>query len=259
MITSVSQEHNNYQKFCLSASKDEHIFNSFRSNAIYNVILEHVTYEDGNKYFDYILNTNKFLITEKIIDIVQEVDEFGGPKRYEYQPFGFISPTMLRYLSVISDIVKIHGPLSNKTVCEIGAGYGGLALMIDKIYNVKNYVIVDLPEVNELTKTFLIKNKADLSKYKFYTTETLKTIKSDYVISNYAFSECFKPIQDDYLNKIINKTKQYYMILNFAWGNRTYSLEELCDKIKIGSKQLPEVPLSHPINVSHPHNVLLIN
>ena len=75
----------------------------------------------------------------------------------------------------------------------------------------------------------------------------------------WCFSECFKVIQDDYLNKIINQTKQYYMILNFAWGNKTYSLEELCDKIKIGNKQLPEVPLSHPINVLHPHNVLLIN
>lgn len=258
MTTSIAESDIKYKNFCLKAATDENVFNTFRSNKYYNEILEHVSYESGTDYYNHITKTNNFKITSDIIKSLKEVDYHGSPRRYMYEDIGEISPTIIRYLSVITDIKKFYGSLNDKIIVEIGAGYGGQSLLINKLYKIKKYIIVDLPEVNELIKKYLIKNNVDISTYEFYTPENVPVIESDYLISNYAFSECYKNIQDIYLNNLINKTKNYYMIMNFAWGNQTYSLDEMITKLKPEVKVLPEVPLSHSIFVPHPHNVLLI-
>jgi putative sugar O-methyltransferase len=232
MITEeqIKQIDNKYKNICLLASKNDSDFNTFKSHPDYNVILEHVSYEMGKEYFYHSLNINKKEFTTDSIDVMKKIDSLGSPRRYNYEGIGEISPTILRYYSVMGDIERLYGSLDDKTIVEIGAGYGGQSMMIQSFYNIKKYIIVDLPEVIELIKTFLKKNNVNLSKYEFYSFPNIPQIESDFLISNYAFSECPKSIQNLYIDNLINKTKSFYMIINFM-GGKFYTKEELILKI----------------------------
>ena len=156
---------------------------------------------------------------------------------------------MLRYLHVFSDIKRLYGDLNGKKIVEIGAGYGGQSAIINLIYNIKEYVIIDLPETIELIKKFLITSGLDLNKYKFYTLENLIDIDSDFLISNYAFSECYKNIQDVYMEKVVNRAINFYMAVNFISEELVYSKEELLQKLKGNIIVSKEKPLTRASNL----------
>lgn len=250
MITEeeIKQIDNKYKNICLLSSKDDLYFNSFKRNPDYNVILEHVSYELGKDYYYHSLNINKKEFSDHYIDVMKKIDFLGSPRRYSYEGIGEISPTILRYYSVMGDIERLYGSLDNKTIVEIGAGYGGQSMMIQSCHNIKKYIIVDLPEVIELIKTFLKKNNVNLLKYEFYSFPDIPEIESDFLISNYAFSECPKYIQDVYINNLINKTKSFYMIINFM-GGKFYTKEELITKINKEITITKEQPPTNDVNL----------
>lgn len=250
MITEeqIKQIDNRYKNICLLASKDDSYFNTFKSHPDYNVILEHVSYETGKEYYNHCLNVNKQIFDSKSVEIMKQIDSLGLPRRCFYEGIGDVSPTMLRYYSVMGDIQRLYGSLDNKTIVEIGAGYGGQSMMIQSHYNIKKYVIVDLPEVIELVKTFLKKNNVDLTRYEFHAFPNIPEIESDFLISNYAFSECPKSVQDIYINNLINKTKSFYMIINFM-GGKFYTKEELLSKISGEITITKEEPRFNDVNL----------
>jgi hypothetical protein len=100
-----------------------------------------------------------------------------------------------------------------------------------------------------LIKKFLTKNNIDLTKYEFYSLNDLSEISSDFLISNYAFSECYKPIQDIYIDKVINKTKNFYMVVNFISDTLVYNKEELLQKINGNIQIFPETPSTSSTNL----------
>lgn len=233
-----------YKNICEQACSNEEIFKNFRSNKSYQIVLEHVSQSRGWEYFKHIVEKNNIKLDEITVKHCQKVDEHGNPTRFNYPKFENISPTILRYLSVMGDIQRLHGSLNHKKVVEIGAGYGGQSMLINLFYDIKEYVIIDIPEALCLIKKFLQINNVDTKKYRFLSPEEIKTIELedfDYLISNYAFSECYKNIQDLYIEKIINKTKNFYMIVNFL-SDMSYSLEDLINKINGNVKILEEEP-----------------
>lgn len=246
MQTSIS-DYEKYKNLCLLASKNDEVFSIFRSHADYVGILEHVSYESGNEYLKEIKKVID--IDDDIVRSIKKVDEHGGPIRYSFGKFGSISPTMLRYLHVLADIKRLYGDLSGKVIVEIGAGYGGQSAIINLMYNIKEYIIIDLPETIELIKKFLITSGLDLNKYKFYTLENLIDIDSDFLISNYAFSECYKNIQDVYMEKVVNRATNFYMAVNFISEELVYSKEELLQKLKGNIIVSKEKPLTRASNL----------
>ena len=48
-----------YPVFCDMASENDRVFSTFRRNPIYNVVLEHVSYEQGLKYAEIIDNRSE--------------------------------------------------------------------------------------------------------------------------------------------------------------------------------------------------------
>lgn len=203
-----------YDKFCSKAAEDDELFKTFKQNPVYKQILEHVTREQGQKYFPF--------IHTKLLNIID--DNIGSPVKEKYS-FGTYSPTTLRYLSIATDIYDIFGfsALADKSVVEIGAGYGGQFLILDKIFNFDFYSFVDLPGASKLIKKYI-------SNFKYNTLNISFGIPSsiDFVISNYAFSELSRDIQEIYLKSIILPSKMGYMILNTEQG---YSYQELLDII----------------------------
>lgn len=225
---------------------EEDKFSVFRSDSRYRKILEHVSFQQGEEYLYHILNSTK--LSQETISLLKNLDRYGGPQIYEYKSIGFISTSSLRYMSVITDILNFHGSLENKTVVEIGAGYGGQAMLISSLFKIKKYIIVDLPEPILLIKKFLTKNDVNLGQFEFYTSDNLPHIQSDYLISNYAFSECCKSIQNIYIDKLINNSNNFYMIINNICID-CYSPEHLLSTIKRTIKVKQEFPLTYNSNL----------
>ena len=164
-----------------------------------------------------------------------------------------ISATGLRYLKIALDIKKITGTNIGNVV-EIGCGYGGQAIILDKLLDIKSYTFYDLWQVNFLIKRF-IENSNFSSKYNILTIkeDSFRLRNSwDFCISNYAFSELPKALQEIYLKRILNKTKKGFMLMNSGvngeFGNlKNYSQKELLNTLKNAYIQ-NESPLTHKNN-----------
>ncbi len=109
---------------------------------------------------------------------------------------------------------------------------------------IKEYAIIDLPEVLELVKQYLRQFSIKDKNVRYIDgTSVFKEEEYDLVISNYAFSELQRNVQEMYINKIISHSKKGFIIWNnLSWKRLGgYSLEEVLACIN-GSKIIPEDP-----------------
>jgi putative sugar O-methyltransferase len=250
--TSSLSDFENYKKICLQASQNKEVFDSFKKNKIYMQILEHVAYEQGLAYYE-LISQNK-----EIMDLFHEFksnDLYGSPNQFFYKEIGKISPTTLRYIKVLMDICNQVGSLSNLDIVEIGGGYGGQCLIISKMFKFNSYTIIDLEEPLELAKKYL--DSHGVKNVKFLNYLDLKKgisseAQSDLLISNYAFTECNKEIQDLYFQKLLFPAKSGYITSNAdicsqITNRGCYTTSEILGVLnsKFGSlKKLPENPLT---------------
>lgn len=234
-----------YPQVCINASNDYRFFNNFRRNPIYNQILEHVSEEQGHKYLQLISNDSDILAS---INNFKPNDNYGNPRMYEYPNIGRISPSTLRYIKVLADIKTHFQTVDNLDICEIGIGYGGQCRVINAYYKPATYCLVDIQPALALAQRFL-------DNYILHSTLAYKTMNElvqrdyDLVLSNYAFTELPRTIQDIYLNKVILNSKRGYITYNEITSAEfnSYKADELVAIIP-GSKILKEEPLTHPKN-----------
>jgi len=242
--TSLS-DNGRYPSFCLEASRDPSVFVNFRRNEIYNEILEHVTDQEALVYISEIKRQSNRL---ENIELFKENDLYGNPIKKNYPDIGEISPTTLRYVKVLTDLEVMLGNLNNLKIIEIGVGYGGQCRIINSIFNPASYTLVDLKPALELTKAYLnnFKTKSPLI---YKTMDDLQPETYDLVISNYAFTELPKKIQDIYLKKVILKSKNGYITYNDINPPEfdSYKKEKLIGIIS-NSKISAEVPLTSEKN-----------
>jgi putative sugar O-methyltransferase len=235
-----------YLNIIEKANNDFRIFQNFRSHPIFIEIYEHVSKSHGKEYLDCIIKNDKNLLDK--MDKFLENDKIGNPKKYYYKEIDkLISPTTLRYVKVASDIKKIFLDKIDNIV-EIGCGYGGQYLILDKLINIQNYLLVDLHEVTKFIEKYLecyILNSS-------YETKTINKISQknswDLVISNYAFSELPSETQLIYINKILLKSKNGYLTMNSgldtsAFQKNHLSLKEITNLMP-NIKIIPEEPLT---------------
>ena len=242
-----------YPELALKAALDPATFSVFRRHHKYTNILEHVSRKEGEQYLNIIREEYK-MKDDEIFQILKPLMEVGNPKLLRIKGLSNkISTTGLRYLKIALDIKKITGRKIGNVV-EIGCGYGGQAIILDQLLQIESYTFYDLWQVNLLIKRF-IENSNFSSKY------TISTIREDsfncrnswdFCISNYAFSELPKAIQEIYINKIINKTRKGFMLMNSGvsgkFGNViNFSQKELLNKLKNASIH-NEIPLTHVNN-----------
>ena len=101
-----------------------------------------------------------------------------------------------------------------KNIVEIGAGYGGQALILESFFEIETYTFIDLQIVNSLIEKFINLHSYNFEPY-FYTIENFnKNNLFDLSISNYAFSELPKNLQKLALEKFINNSNNGYMLVN---------------------------------------------
>jgi hypothetical protein len=201
-----------YLKVCRDAVNDDDVFKTFKRHLDYMPILEHVTYDQGLVYIEEIRRVFPHMLHS--MDRFSTNDNVGKPYRRYYPELRMeMSPTTLRYVKVLCDLLSIFGKLTDLDIIEIGGGYGGQCKIIHDAYKPKSYTIVDLPEALSLSdkylKTFgvtdVILRNADDQVEKHY----------DLCISNYAFTEIARNYQEIYAAKIIRHSSRGYMTCNF--------------------------------------------
>lgn len=230
-----------YADFCLAAAKDENIFINFKRDERYRKILEHVSDELGQKYYELLTEEYKALIPQAF----RVNDNLGNPYLMSV-PEGNVSPSTLRYLKVLQDLDKSE---ISGNVVEIGAGYAGMGRLIlflaKNKRKIKSYTAIDLLGPSALQNTY----NHDLVKFKSIDFRQMEQMKSDFVISNYAFSELSKEIQKDYLDKVIANAKHGYITYNPGAGWEM-SYDELQERLSntVFNLDFPMVNIGYPEN-----------
>ena len=235
-----------YVRVCELAVADPTIFSKFRRCLEYRLILEHVTVRFGKKYLKIALKNSMALEYFKKIKLQNDI---GNPVTFYFKTIGRTSPTTIRYLKVLCELLELFGPLDDFKISEIGVGFGGQAHAIAVNQNLKSYTLYDLPPVLKLTNKFL-EELTNAAKFRFIDGRDPEPTSSDLLISNYAFSELTRKVQTMYLDKVISNAKMGYM----TWTELSYKeLVGYCVKEIIslipGSRIIPEEPLTYPNNV----------
>jgi putative sugar O-methyltransferase len=209
-----------------------------------------VDFELGRDYVNKIQSIEPEFLLKNYVSIKN--DSIGKPRLYRFSGCGTISPTTLRYISVMLELKKLFKLETPIKVAEIGIGYGGQFAIINEFMNVQSYSAFDLPQVLELSEKFIssVSSTHNFVKKDIYNVESEQF---DLLISNYAFSELPIHIQREYVEKIISRAKMGYMIMNSGKTDLTgrsagkISLSELQYKIT-GLEVLQEIPLTGPDN-----------
>jgi hypothetical protein len=208
--------------------------------------LEHVPPRTGEKYLRQLKKSG--LPFQTLKNLVPNIN-LGGPATYHFHDLGNISPTSIRYAKVHNDIRNRFGDLSDFKILEIGCGYGGLALQIIHGESLRSFDIADLEVVEQLAEKYVLTIKPE-SRDVLRIARKHKHEELDLVVSNYAFSELTRELQDLYLEKYILKSKRGYMIYNHInpveFGS--YSALDFC-KIVPGAEITDEKPLTDKTNV----------
>jgi putative sugar O-methyltransferase len=217
--------YNAYLKVCQQATQDEEVFNNFKRHPDYVPILEHVTYEQGVDYLAEINREFPYLLQH--IERFSTNDNIGNPNIYRYEELN-ISPTTLRYIKVLADLMNIFGRLDNINIIEIGGGYGGQCKIIHDICKPKIYTLVDMPEVLSLSKKYL--EKHNIKNIVYRNVNDPSETHYDLCISNYAFTEIGRAFQNFYASKIIKNSDMGYITCNFITPENLKSEEILALK-----------------------------
>jgi len=238
-LMAVKEALENYKKFTI-----------FKRDQRYRAILEHSTQEQGAACLEIIKKESPELLEQfaefKTNDIV------GGATTFNYDGIGFISPSTLRYVKVASDITNLFGKIIGQKIAEVGVGYGGQALIADKILHFKRYDLFDLQPVVALASKYLECHSLRSSYRALTLNQHCGEVDYDLAISNYAFSELPSNLQRMYIKKIFHKSKRGYLTMNSGTSDSAFQddklslteLKELLPEFEI----LPERPLTHPGN-----------
>jgi hypothetical protein len=234
-----------YVEVCRLAVQNDNFYRSFKSNLEYREVLEHCTYYEGKQYLN--LLDPKSSVHKNLKQICK--CDSGGPQKFYYPSLGRCSPTQIRYAKILQDMHYLFGSLDGLRVSEIGVGYGGQAIHI--LYNnmLKSYTLFDLEWPSKLAEKYIFEQKP-LNSVSPVIGDFTKKITTDLVISNYAFSELLREVQEVYLENVIKESNAGYVIYNHIHSSPSASLSarEFASRVP-GAEIYEEVPLTYPGNV----------
>lgn len=184
------------------------------------VMLEHLHEDLGKKYLE-------MLESEKIDvkTIASYNDKYGVPRLFKFNNNLECSPSTLRYISHANDICKLikSKGLISVNIIEIGAGYGGLCLILNVLsksmnITINKYYIYDLPYVQKLQRYYL-GNFEFLNNIVWMDNSTLGENYNDnehksILVSNYCLSEINVDLRKKYLRNLLPVIDGAYMIWN---------------------------------------------
>lgn len=257
--------YNNYTNY-LSDNIDNVIFN-FKSNMAYKGILEHVSFEYGEKYLQLILSEFSFIDKEKIKNYCELNDKYGTPNKQYFIKEDFIiacSPTSLRYVYHSLLILKYLNKTDCNNIVEVGCGYGGLCLainyfMTDFEVNIEIYNIIDLSEPLILIEKYLSLHKEIIkTEIVFHDSSTYgKNIENNklFFISNYCYTEISEEYNRNYTTILIPKVLNGFITWQNGGNNGLYPVknakEIIKKEIKNVEEERPQTDSGHDIHKNY--------
>jgi hypothetical protein len=243
-LASSLSDNDAYPKFCAAAASDASTFEHFRRHADYSEILEHVTFALGKRYLKSFRNDDPFVVEATRI-CAQDV--VGDPVKFDFPVVGSASPTTLRYLKVAWELNCLFGSLNGMEISEIGVGYGGQCRVICELSSPASYSVIDLEPVLSLVQRYLSAASPG-APVSLYAPDEVSPFSSDLVISNYAFSELRREVQEQYMNAIMDHAVRGYVTFNRIAPRsfRSITVEEFAERV--GGIISRERPQSYPGN-----------
>lgn len=237
-----------FEKF-LKVNRDaanlDGVYRTFKSHPDYTAILEHVSERFAIEYLDIIKEKYPILLNDHLVKEFKKNDSIGSPKLFPLE-VGLSSGTIWRYVKVMGDLMSLFGSLDNLNIVEIGAGNGGQAAIISRVFQYKTYTMIDLEDVSLLQK----KCCGDLGvpNCQFLTSKSdFSQLEPNLVISNYAFSECPPVDKERYLREVLLRSPRGYLTMNFE--REIPYQETLLTNLKDKNPNiLKEEPLTAPDN-----------
>jgi hypothetical protein len=197
---------------------DDILFSNFRRDPDYGKILSGDPYVVGE---DAIFNLKAINELDNYLTNKSEIirnNLIGNPLIYDYPEIGEDNPSTLMYYYTTLTIKNLLNDYKPKKIVEIGGGYGGLCRLISSFIGFDEYIIIDLPDVINLTKKYL-DNYPELSnKITYISCENLNTLipihNVDLTIANSSLAELDHTTQKLYINKAFKDTKFAHVIWN---------------------------------------------
>lgn len=228
-----------YPALCAIASEDDLIFKVFRRIDEYYKIVGGGSADQVKRTIEYVDQYASEEYKKWFLKNYRMFDKFGMPFKYESKVSKEcirISPNSALNLWVLMDLTELFDANKMQSVVEIGGGYGGLCSIVLTYYKESLYEVIDLPEVNQLQKRYLQNCVGTDNNVTTTSCFECKEIDKDVMlISNYAFTELSRDIQDIYFENVLSHAKSGYMICdnisNADEKLRGYSFEELRNKI----------------------------
>ena len=149
---------------------------------------------------------------ESLIEISKKIkrQNLGNPTTIEY----FGENISLDYILAFEELNFCDEVLqASEIICEIGAGFGRTCHSILSIYKIKKYIIIDIPEILNLSKKFLknVLDKENFEKIIFVDSIDYKSVqKADLIINIDSFQEIPNKAALDYMNWISENANYFF-------------------------------------------------
>lgn len=173
-------------------------------------VVETVGPVDGSFYAGRIRDWDESVLDDPKI---AEIDTWGTPIRWPGALLGLpraFSPTTLRYLATALWLKREGYVKPGGTVIEVGVGFGGLAAM-NAVVSGASTRMVDLPQVEAAARRMM--EECGLGRF-CVADEAGIDPGNCCLVSNYAFTELAREIQDGYLEKHLKRAGRGVIVSN---------------------------------------------
>jgi len=230
---------------------------TFKSNPLYNSILEHVSYELGQQYIDCIVREYPHVTFDEIDGFLSMNDSLGAPKRYSYTIYGKAvecSSTSLRYIYHALHILSYYRDTGCKRMVEVGCGYGGLFLAFNYFsgilkVEIESYAMVDLPEVRTLITNYLNKHSSNI--HIPYTLHDAGRFGKDvycedaFFVSNYCFTELPMELRTQYMIQLIGRLDRGFITWQTGFDYVPIEQVSFCKPLRKVEEERPQTAVEY--------------
>jgi hypothetical protein len=245
-----------YIDFCNRVMNDPsgELLKNFRRNADYDLVVPGNRDGEGVREFLNLIKSNYPEMLQFMPIFEKQQGVFGNPTTYQYDVGNFDSVILL-YVFYLALTRRYFGNLNGMEICEIGPGAGLMFKLITDLYPDVKYTFIDLPGplyINQKHVEYLGREK---SVKEYLSCDTILSTEIDrhydLVISDCAFNEITKEVQEVYIKKIINKSDRGRLAFYDAEFNcgevkpmnihSAYALIEKASKIIIMDLRVPTI------------------
>lgn len=205
-----------YAEFCKSVMNDKtgELLKNFRRHPDYDIVVP--GNRDGSEMFEHLeLIKNKYPEMLEYMDTFEKKQGvFGNPKKYEF-PIGEkrynLDVPIIIHIYYLALTMRYFGDLSGMKICEIGPGAGLFFKVLTDLFTDIKYTFVDLEgplfinvkHAEYLDRLLTIRGWHSC---KSLVNGSYVEKKYDLLISDCAFNELHRDVQEVYIEKLLNKS-----------------------------------------------------